>query len=179
MLYCKHCGTPIHDSDRFCPGCGARIQNRAGTDPIPQGSEQRTAPQPVRYPNSAYQAQPVWMQTPVYASVYMPPRPALKSKIGGIVMIAIGAFLLACAFFTLLYISIFLLALGDLWDFLDFSEESIAILGIFVLILLGGILLTVFGVRSVKRAAAYNNRVMDEWKRSTIAYQQPYRPICP
>lgn len=111
-------------------------------------------PQPAQnaYGNSA---QPVWAQQPVYASAYSQPRPQLKSKAGGIVMIVIGAVLLATAL-------VFLLE-GVVWAaFRSYVPEELIVfffVGAF-LFLTGGVLLLIFGVRSVRKTVAYNSRAM-------------------
>ncbi len=124
-------------------------------------------PQPTQNPYAGYvppqtaqnpygnPAQPVWAQQPVYASVYSPPRPQLKSKAGGIVMIVIGAVLLATAL-------VFLLE-GVVWAaFGSYVPEELIVfffVGAF-LFLTGGVLLLIFGVRSVRKTVAYNSRAM-------------------
>ncbi len=124
-------------------------------------------PQPTQNPYAGYvppqtaqnaygnPAQPVWAQQPVYASAYSQPRPQLKSKAGGIVMIVIGAVLLATAL-------VFLLE-GVVWAaFGSYVPEELIVfffVGAF-LFLTGGVLLLIFGVRSVRKTVAYNSRAM-------------------
>lgn len=135
--------------------------------PVQTPEAESVPPQPMQNPYAGYvppqtaqnaygnPAQPVWAQQPVYASAYSQPRPQLKSKAGGIVMIVIGAVLLATAL-------VFLLE-GVVWAaFGSYVPEELIVfffVGAF-LFLTGGVLLLIFGVRSVKKTVAYNSRAM-------------------
>ena len=195
MLYCKHCGAQMNDTDRFCNVCGTRVAaaqepehrplshwkkpegwqtSRTDTDQAsaewePAETQQTFAPAYADQASAEWE--PVETQQ-TFAPAYEEPRPPLKSKAGGITMIVIGAVFSAVAVLALLYMMIIWLIAGHYGGY-GFDEVWIFVIVGLLILLIGNMLLLIFGIRIVKNTNAYNERVMAE-RRNRNPVRTPY-----
>ena len=99
-MFCSHCGSPMSDSARFCPVCGAPREDAPASPQQPQQPVQQYQPQQPQYQQPQYQYQP---QAPAAVAV----KPKKRFAPWKLIVILAAVAVIAAAVVLLIHFNVF------------------------------------------------------------------------